>query len=172
MRKNAVATIVIALLCSLTWWNYAAFSWEYRHRKLQFRNWYWRHFGDPFEVQARAIAGRKALDCSNSPQGETAFSTCMSEARREGRGFRLQYPTRGIDTTGVEGIIGSKDGPTFELSYILWNEYVTVSKRRCPEPLQLAVNADDRPYCFPSIKSENEIEVLRDDWAQHVNRAK
>lgn len=173
MRKNLVTSVVVVVgaLSFLVWWNYARFHMEYPGRKLQLRSWYWRHFGDPFEVQARRIVGGNGVDCSGSLQDEVTVSNCITKAQREHRGFQLRYATRGIDTTGANGIVGGTDGNSYEVWYTIWNGYVIVSRRRCPEPLRISVQRDawgDDMHCFPLAKSEKEAEIFRDDWAEHV----
>jgi hypothetical protein len=167
----AVALLVFAL-GFLIWWIYGNVPTRLPSLKLLVENWYWRHFGDPFDAEARHIAGRDAVSCSDFLHGSTAIVNCALTAQRQHRAFVLRYDTQGKDSSGVSGIVGASDGTTYDVAYDISAGYVTVWKRRCPEPVNISAVQDKWGWdihCLPPVKSVGEVKVLRDDWAEHVS---
>ena len=161
----------ICVLLFIGWWNYSDLSMQYPRTKLVFRNWYWRHFGDPFDVEARQIAGRNPVNCSDSLHDTTSVLSCISAAQKQHRPFSLRYGIRGKDSNGVSGLVGAGDGTTYEVAYDVWNGYVKAWRRRCPEPIGITAASDPWGWdihCVPPVKSDIEVKVIRDDWAESV----
>lgn len=172
LRTFLVVALFLFALCFLIWWNYDALPGRVPSLKLQVRNWYWHHFGGPFDAEARRIAGRDAANCSELLHGSAAIGNCALTAQRHHRAFILRYNFRGKDSSGVSGIVGASDGTTYDLAYDVWNGFVKVWERRCPEPLSISAVRDAWGWdihCLPTVKSVDEGKVIRDDWAEHVN---
>lgn len=174
LKRLIFALAVICGLFFLAWWEYSDVSMQYPRSKLLFRTWYWRHFGDPFDVEARRIAGHDSVNCSNSLQYDSsAVLNCVSAAQEQHRGVILRYNISGKDSSGVSGIVGASDGRTYDIAYDVWNGFVKAWERRCPEPVKISAIRDYRVWdihCLPLVKSENEVKVLRDDWAEQVGK--
>lgn len=173
MRRFYAILVGVSLLCavatSVIWWNYATLQWAYPRYRVETRKWWWHHFGDPFDTQRRHIAGYNPIDCSAQVRGDTTIPACIANASRQHRGFQLRADFCGIDSCGVTGVIGSPDGTVYEVSFDVWNHYVSVWRRRCPSPLQVATSDAWSGYtiaCLPRATSETQLEIIRDDWGE------
>lgn len=169
LKKLILVVACLSGLAFLAWWNYGSFSMSYPRLRVKVQVWSWRHFGDPFDSERRRIAGRNAMDCSNSLRDDASILKCASSALEHRKGYFLRYKTRGTDSTGVSGIVASDHGATFELAYDVWNGFVTVWERRCPDPVRISAINDQWGWdihCLPPVKSEKEVVTIRDDWAR------
>jgi hypothetical protein len=167
-RRLPIAATGLCILTFLIWWNYAALSWSSRGVRLAARGWYWRDFGDPFEQLRRTIAGFNLVDCSYSVANEYAASNCVSAAIRANRNFQLRKRWCGIDSCGVEGIVGTNE-VAYEIDFDLRNGFVTVWRRKCPTPLRITTSWgswSNEIHCMPLPRANSEIEILCDDWAE------
>jgi hypothetical protein len=161
----------VCVLFFIAWWKYSDLTMQYPRTKLVFRNWYWHHFGDPFDAEVRQIAGRDQVNCSDSLHDTTSVLSCVSAAQKQHRPFSLHYGIRGIDSTGVSGLVGASDGTTYEVAYNVWNGFVTAWRRQCPEPLKISAVRNAWSWdihCVPPVKSDSEVKVIRDDWAESI----
>ena len=168
LKKPTLLAAIVSILGFLVWWNYGSLSMSYPRFRAQLRSWSWRHFGDPFDSEARRIGGSNAIDCSNSLRDEASILSCTSAASKQHKAYRLRYNFRGKDSVGVSGIVANQSGATFELSYNVWNGFVTAWERRCPDPVRISAISDQSGWdihCLPPAKSENEVVTIRDDWA-------
>lgn len=171
-KKLTLLAASVSILGFLGWRNYGGLSMSYPRLRMQVRSWTWRHFGDPFDVEARHIVGINAVDCSKSLlRDEASILNCISSASRQHKAYRLRYNFRGADSIGVSGIVANQNGVTFELSYNVWNGFVTAWERRCPDPVRVSAISDEWGWdihCLPPIKFENEVVTIRDDWAKSI----
>jgi hypothetical protein len=162
-----VGVFAIAVLGFFVWWNYAAVVMNYPAYRSQLRKWTWRTFGDPFDWEARRIAGLRAVDCVPYGKGRRQaerIAACISTARLDRRGFRTRFNVCSMDSCGAYGLVGSPEGIVYELSFSVAQGHVTLKRRICPSPLGLG--ASDFPnfylYCLPEAAA-NEVEILRQD---------
>ncbi|HLH08539.1 MAG TPA: hypothetical protein VKW78_14965 [Terriglobales bacterium] len=181
MRRSvrfAVIAVAFGLLfAALGWWYYGPVTWSYPQWKSQVRLRVWRILGDPLDHEARRIAGPDAVNCgtSNGREDDTARVTgCISDAIGHHRGFRARFSYFAASSYGAEGLAGAPNGPVYELvlrlSPVFAGEEVSLIRRRCPEPMRVAMREDSPiPGCAPFATSISDYQVLRDDGAP--NRA-
>ena len=174
MRRTYLSTLAACLVCLifLGWWNYGVLSWSYPQRRIALRDWYWRHFGDPFDTERREIAGFDAVDCSAPTPSSVTIDECLSTANRQRRAVQSRANFCGIDSCGATGIIGGPDGIAYQVDFDVWNGFVSVTRRRCPLPLRIIRNeiGFGRGFmleCLPAATPEEQVEIIRDDWAEH-----
>ncbi len=174
MRRIYISSMAASLLFLIffAWWNYGVLSWSEPHRKMALRNWYWRHFGDPFDKERHNIAGFDPVDCSAPTPSGVTIGDCISAAIHQRRAFQSRANFCGIDSCGATGVIGSRGGVAYQVDFDVSSGFVSVTRRRCPLPLQIGTNdiGFGQGYtieCLPPATSEEQLEVLRDDWAEN-----
>ena len=107
---------------------------------------------------------------------------CVKRAQKEHMAFRVRVNFQGNSWSsfdrnafGADGLAGDRKGVVYRLWFEDWNNHVSVARYRCPAPLVIAAveKAATRHIleCLPAATREDQLEVIRDDFAEVRRRA-
>jgi hypothetical protein len=112
--------------------------------------------GDSMDWRSGWMAGLHGIDCGRvrvfgDPRTATA---CALKAQAEGKPFRVRYDIPGVDCAFAQGIVRTREGGLYALSYVgdpmgggisLLRQKADFSP--CPQPQHLWVNPEGRINC-------------------------
>lgn len=123
--------------------------------------------GDAMDWKIHYVAGLGSINCGRVKiRGDASAATqCALQADAKSKSFRVVYNIQGIDVLVADGIVRTRSGQLFALSYAGCNSgcgfsYLQqrVDVAPCPKPYHLYVNPRGRLNCFqPNLSPPRDI---------------